>query len=107
MQFFYSKLLEPTVKRPKTEMRLTTIANAFADYFKLGDVRVLSVDATMRLGADNSENSDVFDESDENSELITETSSVEEQDGSGADFADVEQELAVANSEEDSDGEED
>ena len=62
---------------------------------------------TMRSVADNSENSDAFDESDENSELITETSSVEEQDESGADLADAEQESAVASSEEDSDGEDD
>ena len=95
------------VKRPKTEMRLTAIANAFADYFNLNDVRVLSVDETMRSVADNSENSDAFDESDENFELITETSSVEEQDESGADLADAEQESAVASSEEDSDGEDD
>ena len=95
------------VKRFKTEMRLTAIANAFADYFNLNDVRVLSVDETMRSVADNSENSDAFDESDENLELITETSSVEEQDESGADFVDAEQESAVASSEEDSDGEDD
>ena len=95
------------VKRFKTEMRLTAIANAFADYFNLNDVRVLSDDETMRTVADNSENSDAFDESDENSELITETSSVEEQDGSGKDLADAEQESAVASPEEDSDGEDD
>ena len=95
------------VKRFKTEMRLTAIANAFADYFNLNDVRVLSVDETMRSVADNSENSDAFDESDENSELITETSSVEEQDESGADLADAEQESVVASSEKDSDGEDD
>ena len=95
------------VKRFKTEMRLTAIANAFADYFNLNDVRVLSVDETMRSVADNSENSDAFDESDENLELITETSSVEEQDESGVDFVDAEQESAVASSEEDSDGEDD
>ena len=95
------------VKRSKTEMRLTAIANAFADYFNLNDVRVLSVDETMRSVADNSENSDAFDESNENLELITETSSVEEQDESEADLADAEQESAVVSSEEDSDGEDD
>lgn len=81
------------VKRAKTEGRLLAIAKAFADYFNLDEVNILSVEEPVRSITDDSDNTEQgYEEFAENKELDSDSVSVEEETEPTEDFSEVESE---------------
>lgn len=85
------------VKRVKTEGRLKAIANAFAGYFDLEEVNILSVEGTAFAGTDSADSSRGYADPTENVELDSDSASVDVPVEDAEDFleADVEEETAT------------
>ena len=87
------------VKRAKTEGRLLAIANAFADYFDLEEVNILSVDGTSSAGTDSADSSQGYVDPTENAEFDSEEVSVDELVEDADDFSEVDAEEETATDE--------
>ena len=81
------------IKKIKTEGRLLALATAFADYFDLDNINILSVGEPVGSITDNSDNPEQeYKELAENEELDSDSVSIEEETESTEDFSEAESE---------------